>query len=85
MSALALSRHAPVRRTCPLSGVKRTLPWARPHLAFDPSGPPLFTLGYSLQAYINTVTLLYRTVTVLSQRCGKQWKIQRLGCAPQWQ
>ena len=32
-------------------GVKRTLPWARPHLAFDPSGPPLFTLGYSLQAY----------------------------------
>ena len=31
---------------------------------------PLFTLGYSLQAYINTVTLLRRTVTVSSQHCG---------------
>ena len=57
-------RHTELHCTCPLLGVERTLPWARPHLAFDPSGPPLFTLGYSLQAYINTVTLLARTVTV---------------------
>jgi|RhiMethySRZTD1v2_1073278.scaffolds.fasta_scaffold39845_5 hypothetical protein len=33
-------------------------------LAFDPSGRPLFTLGYSLHSYINTVTLLASNVTV---------------------
>ena len=32
-----------------------------------------------------TVTLLIETVTVSNQHCGKQWKIQRPGCAPQWQ
>ena len=48
-------------------------------------GPPPFTLGYSLQANINTVTHLCRTVTVSSQHCGKQWKIQRPECTLQWQ
>ena len=41
------------RLACQLAeyAIAGTLPWARPHLAFDPSGRPLFTLGYSLQAY----------------------------------
>ena len=51
-------------------GAKADIALGSSHLAFDPSGPPLFTLGYSLQANINTVTLFTRTVTVSSQHCA---------------
>jgi hypothetical protein len=33
---LALSRHQPLHRTCPLSGVKQTCPFALHLSAFDP-------------------------------------------------
>ena len=53
----------------------------RRHLAFDPSGRPLFTLGYSLQAYINTVTFPRRTVTVgwmMGENHGKCFSVGML-------
>jgi integrase len=59
-----------MRCTCPLLGVKRTLPWARPHLAFDPSGPPLFTLGYSLQANVILLHFLVATAILIAYRHG---------------
>ena len=65
---------------------KRTLPWARPHLAFGPSGPPALYPRLQFASQCHTVTLLFcLTVTVSSQQCGKQWKIQRPKCTPQWQ
>ena len=45
----------------------------------------LFTLGYSLQAYINTVTLLARSVTVDMQYPSKAWVTCYLAPSPQQQ
>jgi integrase len=40
------------------------LPWARPHLAFDPGGPPLFTLGYNCKP----VSILLQFLWYLTER-----------------
>ena len=71
---LAQSGHDVLRRTCPLSGVKRTLPLALHMSAFDPkrtsAGPGRHGTGRAIVRWDFVLMLSFMRLLVLGENVG---------------